>query len=134
MKKKAPKVEYKTLDEVFEIIKGEMTGGKYKPLVAPMNDQNDHKLVVDNDYMVELQEKYSLALDMWSKWYEEYTKELKNVKELEKKLDIAVKTLEELETKSDKFDNSWSMQEQLDFIKAKCQETLYQLKEIEDIK
>lgn len=54
--------------------------------------------------------------------------------ELGKKLDIAVKALEELETKSDKFDNSWSMQEQLDFIKAKCQETLYQLKEIEDVK
>ena len=77
MEKKAPKVEYKTLDEVFEIIKGEMTGGKYKSLVAPMNDQNDNKLVVDNDYMVELKEKYSLALDMWSHWYEEYTKELK---------------------------------------------------------
>ena len=77
MKKKAPKVEYKTLDEVFEIIKGEMTGGKYKSLVAPMNDQNDGKLVVDNDYMVELKEKYSLALDMWSHWYEEYKKELK---------------------------------------------------------
>lgn len=31
----------------------------------------------DNDYMKELQEKYSLALRMWSHWYEEYTKELK---------------------------------------------------------
>lgn len=49
-------------------------------------------------------------------------------KQLEKKLEIATKELKELETKSDKFDNSWSMQEQLDFIKAKCQETLYQLK------
>ena len=50
---------------------------EYKSLIAPMNDQNDHKLVVDNDYMVELKGKYSLALDMWSHWYEEYTKELK---------------------------------------------------------
>ena len=75
--KNQPKVEYKTLDDVFEIIKSEVKGGKYKSLVAPMNDQNDYKLVVDNDYMVELQQKYSLALDMWAKWYEEYTKELK---------------------------------------------------------
>ena len=77
MAKNQLKVEYKTLDEVFEIIKEEVTEGKYKSLVAPMNDQNDYKLVVDNDYMVELQQKYSLALDMWSHWYEEYTKELK---------------------------------------------------------
>lgn len=75
--KNQPKVEYKTLDEVFEIIKSEVAGGKYKSLVAPMNDQNDNKLIVDNNYMVELQQKYRLALDMWSHWYEEYTKELK---------------------------------------------------------
>ena len=75
--KNQPKVEYKTLDEVFEIIKSEVAEGKYKSLVAPMNDQNDNKLIVDNDYMVEFQQKYSLALDMWSHWYEEYTKELK---------------------------------------------------------
>ena len=58
--KNQPKVEYKTLDEVFEIIKSEVAEGKYKSLVAPMNDQNDNKLIVDNDYMVEFQQKYSL--------------------------------------------------------------------------
>ena len=50
---------------------------EYKSLVAPLNDQNDNQLVVDNDYMKELQEKYSLAMKMWAKWYDEYTKELK---------------------------------------------------------
>ena len=50
------------------------------------------------------------------------------IAQLKKKIGIATKALEELETKSDKFDNSWSIQEQLDFIKAKCQETLYQIK------
>lgn len=53
--------------------------------------------------------------------------------ELKKKLDIATKALEEIERKSDKFDDSWSIQDQLDFIKAKCQETLYHLKEIKEV-
>jgi len=56
------------------------------------------------------------------------------IAQLKKKIGIATKALEELETKSDKFDNSWSIQEQLDFIKAKCQETLYQIKEMEGVK
>ena len=55
--KNQPKVEYKTLDEVFEIIKSEMTGGKYKSLVAPMNNQNDHMLVVDRIYFEQLVEQ-----------------------------------------------------------------------------
>lgn len=56
------------------------------------------------------------------------------IKRLQERLEIATKALEELETKSDKFDNSWSIQGQLDFIKAKCQETLYQIKEMEGVK
>lgn len=59
---------------------------------------------------------------------------LREISNLKKKLDIAVKALKELETKSDKFDSSWSLTEQLDFIKARCQETLYQLKETEEVK
>ena len=58
---------------------------------------------------------------------------LRELSKLEKKLAIATKALEELELKSGKFYgcNDWSIEEQLDFIKAKCQETLYQIKEIE---
>lgn len=59
----------------------------------------------------------------------EITRHLDEIDVLQKKLDIAVKALEEIERKSDKFDDSWSIQEQLDWIKAKCQETLYCLKE-----
>ena len=55
---------------------------------------------------------------------------LNKLRKLEKKLEIATKTLKELEIKSDKFDDSWSMTEQLDFIKAKCQETLYHIEEV----
>ncbi len=62
-----------------------------------------------------------------------WEKTIKEKKVLQKKLEIATKALEELEIKSDKFDSSWSIQEQLDFIKAKCQETLYQLKEMEEV-
>lgn len=51
--------------------------------------------------------------------------------ELKKKLDTAVKALEEIERKSDKFDNSLGFIEQLDCIKADCQDTLYYLKEID---
>ena len=59
---------------------------------------------------------------------------LRELSKLEKKLGIATKALKELETKSDKFDSSWSLTEQLDFIKARCQETLYKLKEIEEVR
>ena len=48
-------------------------------------------------------------------------------------LRIATKALKELELKSDKFyrgDHDWSLVEQLDFIKARCQETLYQIEEV----
>ena len=44
---------------------------------------------------------------------------------------IAVEALETIEKKSDKFDDSWSIQEQLDFIKAEAQSKLYQIKELE---
>lgn len=59
---------------------------------------------------------------------------LRELSKLKKKLDIATKALEELELKSDKFYgcNDWSVEEQLDFIKAKCQETLYNLKDTEE--
>ena len=69
--------------------------------------------------------------------YDEYKQLLKKNERLEKKLAIATKAFEELEVKSDKFyrgDNDWSLVEQLDFIKAKCQETLYNLKEMEGVK
>lgn len=56
---------------------------------------------------------------------------------LEKRLENTTNVLEELETKSDKLyrgSNDWTLVEQLDFIKAKCQETLYQLKGMEGVK
>ena len=56
---------------------------------------------------------------------------------LKRKLEIATKAFEELEIKSDKLyrgGNDWSLVEQLDFIKAKCQETLYHLEEMEGVK
>ena len=53
---------------------------------------------------------------------------------LEEQLDIAVKALEGIERKSDKFDNSLGFIEQLDYIKADCQATLYYLKEVDEVK
>lgn len=50
---------------------------------------------------------------------------------LEKQLAIAVKALETIERKSDKFDDSWGIQEQLDFIKAEAQSRLYQIEELD---
>ena len=66
--------------------------------------------------------------------YDEYKQLVSKTRQLEKKLEIATKALEELESKSDKFDYSWSITEQLDFIKARCQEVLYQIKEMEGVK
>lgn len=62
---------------------------------------------------------------------DEYKQLVSKIEQLEKKLSIVTKVLKELEIKSDKFDDSWSMTEQLDFIKAKCQETLYYIEEVE---
>lgn len=53
------------------------------------------------------------------------------MKRLEKQLAIAVEALETIENKSDKFDDSWSIQEQLDFIKAEAQSKLHQIEELE---
>ena len=60
--------------------------------------------------------------------YEQMKAELAKVKQ---QLAIAVEALETIEKKSDKFDDSWSIQEQLDFIKAEAQSKLYQIKELE---
>lgn len=57
---------------------------------------------------------------------------IKQIELLQKKLDIAVKALEEIERESDKFNNSMSVIEQLDYIKADCQAALYHLREIEE--
>ena len=56
------------------------------------------------------------------------TRELERTK---KQLDIAVEALKIIEKKSDKFDDSWGIQEQLDFIKAESQSVLYNIKELE---
>ena len=59
---------------------------------------------------------------------------LSTIEELErtkKQLEIAVEALKIIEKKSDKFDDSWGVQEQLDYIKAEAQSVLYKLKEIE---
>ena len=56
-----------------------------------------------------------------------------DIEKLEKKLDIAIATLELIERKSDKFDNSLGFIERLDSIKADCQATLYYLKEIDEV-
>ena len=56
------------------------------------------------------------------------TNELERTK---KQLEIAVEALKTIEKKSDKFDDSWGVQEQLDYIKAEAQSVLYKLKELE---
>ena len=59
---------------------------------------------------------------------------LSTIEELErtkKQLEIAVDALKTIEKKSDKFDDSWGVQEQLDYIKAEAQSVLYKLKELE---
>ena len=59
---------------------------------------------------------------------------LSTIEELErtkKQLEIAVEALKIIENKSDKFDDSWGVQEQLDYIKAEAQSVLYNIKEIE---
>ena len=59
---------------------------------------------------------------------------LSTIEELErtkKQLEIAIEALETIEKKSDKFDDSWGVQEQLDYIKAEAQSVLYNIKELE---
>ena len=56
------------------------------------------------------------------------TNELERTK---KQLDVAVEALKTIEKKSDKFDDSWGVQEQLDYIKAEAQSVLYNIKELE---
>ena len=55
---------------------------------------------------------------------------LDKIERLEKQLKIAVEALETIEKKSDKFDDSWSIQEQLDYIKAEAQSRLYQINQL----
>lgn len=50
---------------------------------------------------------------------------------LEKQLDIAVKALEWLDRHSSKYDCSWSIEEQLDNIKAQAQAAVYQIEELD---
>ena len=56
---------------------------------------------------------------------------IEELKKTKKQLKIAVDALEIIEKKSDKFDDSWGVQEQLDFIKAEAQSVLYNIKELE---
>lgn len=59
---------------------------------------------------------------------------LSTIEELErtkKQIEIAIEALETIEKKSDKFDDSWGVQEQLDYIKAEAQSVLYNIKELE---
>jgi prefoldin subunit 5 len=59
---------------------------------------------------------------------------LSTIEELErtkKQLEIAIEALETIEKKSDKFDDSCGVQEQLDYIKAEAQSVLYNIKELE---
>lgn len=55
---------------------------------------------------------------------------LEKCEKLEKQLDTAVSCLELIEIKSDKFNNTCGFIEQLDDIKATCQEALYHIKGI----
>lgn len=73
------------------------------------------------------------AYDRYVAKRKENSKMVTKCNHLEKQLDIAVKALEEIERKSDKFDNSLGFIEQLDCIKADCQETLYYLKKINEV-
>ena len=78
------KTEYITLNEMFDIIKDEVKGKCRKGTKFPQKEDGG------------LKEKYSLALNMWQHWYEEYTKELKKNKELEEEVKREVVSNEEL--------------------------------------
>lgn len=94
---------------------------------------------------MDIEEKYDLMkrdLDKTAKEYDNlneicYRLERENAEfhfenmKLEKQLAIAVEALKTIEQKSDKFDDSWGIQEQLDFIKAEAQSRLYQIEELE---
>lgn len=54
---------------------------------------------------------------------------IEKCEKLQNQLDIAVSCLELIEVKSDKFNNTCGFIEQLDDIKATCQEALYHIKE-----
>ena len=53
---------------------------------------------------------------------------IEKLEQTQKKLDMAVSCLELIEVKSDKFNNTCGFIEQLDDIKATCQEALYHIK------
>lgn len=54
----------------------------------------------------------------------------KEVDRLKMLLNTAINGFVEIEKKSDKFDSSWSIEEQLDFIKAECQSMIYKIREV----
>ena len=83
-KKLTGKVEYITLNQMFDIIKDEVKGKCRKGTKFPQKEDGG------------LKEKYSLALKMWQHWYEEYTKELKKNKELNEEVKREVASNEEL--------------------------------------
>lgn len=62
-----------------------------------------------------------------------YDELFKRFERLQKKLDVAIATLELIEVKSDKFNSSMGLVEQLDDIEADCQATLHHLKEMEEV-
>lgn len=97
-------------------------------VLAPVPTYEEYQKLIF--YSDDLDKTTDLLTETQDKWL----KTIKANKKLKEQLAIAIKALEVLETKSDKFDDSWGIQEQLDFIKAKCQETLYHLKEKEDVK
>ena len=67
-------------------------------------------------------------LDVKEAMIKNYTAEIETQR---RQLAIAVEALKTIEKKSDKFDDSWGIQEQLDFIKAEAQSRLYQIEELE---
>ena len=69
-----------------------------------------------------------VQLDVKEAMIKNYTAEIETQR---RQLAIAVEALKTIEKKSDKFDDSWGIQEQLDFIKAEAQSRLYQIEELE---
>lgn len=67
-------------------------------------------------------------------WKDGYGYEVANkqeiIKSLSKKLDIAIEALKWIDKHSSKYDCSWSIEEQLDNVKAQAQEAVYQIEEL----
>ena len=108
------KVEYITLNQMFDIIKDEVKGKCRKGTKFPQKEDGG------------LKEKYSLALNMWQHWYEEYKQLNEDVDKLSYLLSKTNKGWEKTIKETKKLQEQ--LKEANDALFSLCSPTAYSLK------